>query len=77
MQVEPFQIYWKELKILGSFLNPKCFPDALRLLSEMSSAGWLDVQSLGIEIFDLSQFQEALHRLKTRAASKVLFAIHQ
>jgi len=75
IEIEPFQVYWKELKILGSFLNPRCFPEAIRLLNEINSNNWIKLDGMGVEKFPLRQHDRALARLKRGEASKIFFEI--
>jgi len=75
IQIEPFQIYWKELKLLGSFLNPRCFPEAIRLLNDINSNKWIKLDQMGVEKYPLHDYGRALERLKTGVASKILFQV--
>uniref|UniRef100_H2ZFL7 Enoyl reductase (ER) domain-containing protein n=1 Tax=Ciona savignyi TaxID=51511 RepID=H2ZFL7_CIOSA len=75
MAVEPFQIYWKELKIVGCFTNPKCFDDSLTLLTELAEKGYLVYEKLGIKTFELKQYETALASLKAGTASKAVFKL--
>lgn len=75
IEVEPFQIYWKELKISGSFINPFCFGEAVDLLKDLKGKGLLEVEELGVDIFDLKDYEKALESLKTGKAAKVMFKL--
>lgn len=75
MQLEPFQVFWKELTIIGSFINPYCFEDTMPLMDDLSKGGYLDYDKLGIKLFTLDQFAEALESLKTGSASKAVFQV--
>ncbi len=77
IEIEPFQIYWKELRLLGSFLNPNSFPEAIRLLDELNAKGWIDLERMGVEKFQLRDFRPALDRLRKGLASKVFFSLGQ
>uniref|UniRef100_H2ZFL5 Enoyl reductase (ER) domain-containing protein n=1 Tax=Ciona savignyi TaxID=51511 RepID=H2ZFL5_CIOSA len=71
ISIEPFQIYWKELKIVGSFTNPLCFVDTMNLLAELQNKHLLDFNKLGIKVFSLSDYKNAFKDLKSGNASKV------
>lgn len=76
IEVEPFQIYWKELRITGSFINPFCFEEAVSLLKDLKGKGLLNLDKLGVRVFDLKEYEEALKSLKTGTAAKVMFKLH-
>jgi len=75
VEIEPFQIYWKELKLMGSFLNPKCFDESIRLLDEINSKGWIELAKMGVEKHKLFNHEKALTRLRSGQASKIFFEI--
>lgn len=68
------QIYKKELSIIGVNINPYCFSKGLALVQSMSEK-YLDYSKLGIEIFSLSQYKEALDALKKGNISKAIFKL--
>ncbi|CAK9798242.1 Sorbitol dehydrogenase [Anthophora plagiata] len=70
--IEPFQIYMKELQIVGVNINPFTFPKGLCLLSAMAER-YLNYEKLGIKVFPLSQYREALDSLKKGEISKAVF----
>ncbi|CAG4948972.1 unnamed protein product [Parnassius apollo] len=72
--VNPFQIYDKELTIIGVKINPFSFPKAIGWLKAMGSR-YLDYDKLGVKTFKLSQYQEALNDLKAGAISKAIFKV--
>ena len=75
VEIEPFQIYWKELKLMGSFLNPKCFDESIRLLDEINSKGWIELAKMGVEKHKLFNHEKALTRLRSGQASKIFFEV--
>lgn len=75
IEVEPFQIYWKELRIAGSFINPFCFGEAVDLLKDLKGKGLLEVEKIGVQIFDLKDYEQALESLKTGKAAKAMFKL--
>lgn len=66
------QIYKKELSIVGVLINPYCFSKGLALVQSMSEK-YLDYNKLGIKVFLLSQYKEALDALKKGDISKAIF----
>ncbi|KAF7405225.1 hypothetical protein HZH66_004131 [Vespula vulgaris] len=63
MSIEPYQIFKKELSIVGVNINPHTFPRSLSLLEAMADQ-YLDFDKLGIKVYTLSQYREALETLK-------------
>ncbi|XP_072757798.1 sorbitol dehydrogenase [Anoplolepis gracilipes] len=74
MSIEPFQIYKKELTIIGVIINPYSFLKGLALLRPMSEK-YLDYNKLGIKVYSLSQYKEALDALKEGEISKAVFKL--
>ncbi|XP_072758256.1 sorbitol dehydrogenase-like [Anoplolepis gracilipes] len=74
MSIEPFQIYKKELTIIGAFVNPFSFLKGLALLQSLSEK-YLDYNKLGIKVYSLSQYEEALEALKKGQISKAVFKL--
>ncbi|XP_077970549.1 uncharacterized protein LOC120328946 [Styela clava] len=75
IEIEPFQIYWKELKIAGSFINPFCFEEAVAFLKDLKEYKLLDLQKFGVKTFDLSEYKAAFTTLKSGEVSKVIFRL--
>lgn len=65
-------MYKKELTIVGVNVNPFSFPKAMALVAAMSDS-YLDFEKLGIGLFKLSQYQEALSALKNGEITKAIF----
>ncbi|XP_012263700.2 D-altritol 5-dehydrogenase-like [Athalia rosae] len=72
LRIKPFEIYMKELTVFGVNINPFTFPKALSLVTAMADK-YLDYKKLGIGIYKLSQYQEALNALKNGDISKAVF----
>ncbi|KAL0809358.1 hypothetical protein ABMA28_011563 [Loxostege sticticalis] len=70
--VNPFQIYDKELTLIGVKINPFSFPNAIGWLKAMGSR-YVDYEKLGVKTYKLSEYQKALDDLKVGAISKALF----
>jgi len=73
IKVNPFQIYYKELKIIGSLINPYTFPDAISMVHNMDK--YLVYESLGIKMFHLQDYETALQALKTGTITKAIFEV--
>lgn len=68
------QVYVNELTIVGVNINPFTFPKALSLVKAMSDK-YLNYEKLGIGVYTLSQYQEALAALRKGEVSKVVFKL--
>ncbi|TBU22543.1 NADP+-dependent D-mannitol dehydrogenase [Dichomitus squalens] len=56
------KIFIDEIKIVGSFSQPNCFPRAV---------AYLDVKGLVTDVFKLSEYQQALDKHKSRDVGKI------
>ncbi|XP_076164139.1 sorbitol dehydrogenase [Ptiloglossa arizonensis] len=74
LTIEPFQVYMKELNIVGVNINPFTFPKGLALLHAMADR-YLNYDNLGIKIYPLSEYNEALEALKRGDISKAVFKL--
>lgn len=72
--VNPFQIYLKELTIIGIKINPYTFLNAIGWLKAMGSR-YLDYEKLGVKTYALKDYEEALRDLKAGTVSKAMFKI--
>ncbi|GBP56615.1 D-arabinitol dehydrogenase 1 [Eumeta japonica] len=70
--LNPFQIYQKELTIIGININPFSFPNAIGWIKAMGDR-YVNYESLGIKTYALSEFQNALDDLKKGLVSKAIF----
>lgn len=64
----------KELQIVGVNINPFTFPKGLGLLRAMADT-YLKYEKMGIKVFPLSQYREALDTLKKGEISKAVFKL--
>ncbi|TBU48043.1 NADP+-dependent D-mannitol dehydrogenase [Dichomitus squalens] len=62
VQWSPAKIFIDEIKIVGSFSQPNCFPRAV---------AYLDVKGLVTDVFKLSEYQQALDKHKSRDVGKI------
>ena len=74
IKLNPFDIYFKEIKLIGSLINPFTFPRAIQLVQDMGK-DYLSYQKLGVEMFKLEDYAQALATLKSGKISKAVFEI--
>ncbi|KAJ1520739.1 hypothetical protein ONE63_003834 [Megalurothrips usitatus] len=74
MSISPFDVYKKELTILGVMVNPFSFNKSIGFLESMNEK-YLSFEKLGVGEFQLSQYAEALQKLRERAVSKAVFRV--
>uniref|UniRef100_A0A2A4JDD1 Enoyl reductase (ER) domain-containing protein n=1 Tax=Heliothis virescens TaxID=7102 RepID=A0A2A4JDD1_HELVI len=74
--LNPFEIYKKELTIVGIKMNPFSFPSAIHWLKAMGSR-YLDYHKLGVKTYSLSQYKEAIEDLKKGTVAKAMFKVIQ
>ncbi|XP_058800801.1 D-altritol 5-dehydrogenase-like isoform X3 [Phymastichus coffea] len=72
VSINPYQMYKKEIQICSVNINPYTFPKAIGLLQAMNDT-YLSFEKLGIGIYKLSQYKEALDALKRGEISKAMF----
>lgn len=72
ISVSPFEVYMKELNIIGVNINPFTFPKGIALVQAMSDK-YLCFDKLGIKVYKLSEYREALGALKRGDISKAVF----
>ncbi|BES99346.1 Sorbitol dehydrogenase [Nesidiocoris tenuis] len=75
ISISPFDIFRKELTVVGSIINPWSFPPALGIMEAMGDR-YLDYYKLGIEEFKMKDVQKALGVLEKATAAKAVFAIN-
>ena len=76
IKLDPFQIYNKEVTIVGSLINPYTFPKAILLVKDMGEK-YLNYDKLGVKKFQLQDYPAALESLKKGDIAKAVFQIHQ
>jgi len=74
ISISPFWVYRKELKILGVLVNPFTIVQSIDLVNSMKDK--LDFKKLGIQMFQLKDFSNALKGLASGDISKAVFQIH-
>ena len=80
----PEEIFRKELTIMGTLINPNTFEEAVQTVSGMCGGEengggmkYLDIEGLGIRMFELQDYQLAMEALKKGEISKAMFQISQ
>lgn len=73
--INPFQIYDKELTIIGVKINPFSFPNALGWLKAMGNR-YVNYEKLGVKTYALSEYESALKDLRAGLVSKAMFKIN-
>lgn len=67
-----YQIFMKELKIVGVNINPFAFPRALELVRAMADR-YLQYDKLNIRLYELRDYKVALETLRKGEISKAVF----
>jgi D-arabinitol dehydrogenase (NADP+) len=68
---EPFQIFRKELSILGSVINPFTFSRAIDWIQKIQ----IPLEKLGVQFYPLSEYHSALDQAENQTANKVIFSM--
>jgi len=71
VSIPPFQIFKKELTLIGSLINPFSFPTALEIIEQIQVA----LNKLDIKYFDLKEYTEAFATAKSGKYTKVIFKL--
>ncbi|XP_060533536.1 uncharacterized protein LOC132706296 [Cylas formicarius] len=74
ISVSPYQLYAKEAKIFAINVNPYSFVKAVGFMEAMGSR-YLDYEKLGIKVFKLQDYQEAMELLKKGTIAKAVFRL--
>ena len=74
-RLRPYEIFEKELTIMGSNIDPFTFKEAVSITESLHRSGLLDLKRLGVEIFPLENFRLAIEELKKGTISKAMFRI--
>ena len=75
IKIDPYEIYFKELVIIGSLINPNTFPRAIELVKELGALGYLDFERLCTKKFTLQDYPAALDALKKGEVAKAIFEV--
>ncbi len=74
MTIHPAEFMLREVSIIGTLINPFTYPKTIQLVANMANR-YLDYDKLGIEVFALEKYEEAISRLKSGSISKAVFKI--
>ncbi|XP_052133652.1 D-altritol 5-dehydrogenase [Frankliniella occidentalis] len=74
MSISPYEIYKKELTILGVMVNPFSFNKSIGFLEAMGDK-YLNFDKLGVRVYQLNQYEEAMQELRNRNISKAVFQV--
>ena len=69
---------------MGTLINPNTFEEAVQTVSGMCGGDgngtgmkYLDIEALGIQMYDLEDYKSAMEALKKGEISKAMFQISQ
>ena len=69
---------------MGTLINPNTFKEAVQTVSGMSARNgstkgmnYLDIEGLGIQLYDLHDYETAMESLRLGNISKAMFQISQ
>ncbi|CAH1240694.1 SORD [Branchiostoma lanceolatum] len=71
LSFNPHDAWMKEITILTSRINPFCFPKAIGLVNNMA-ADYLSFEKLGVKVFSMHDYQDAIEMLKKGEITKAL-----
>lgn len=74
ISIAPYELFAKELTIMGVKINPFTFPKALGLMQSLCDQ-FLVYEKLGIKVFKLSEFEKAIEDLKKGTIAKAMFHV--
>ena len=63
---------FQELTIIGSLINPCTYARAVELASSLGPR-YLDYEKLGVAVFDVADYEDAIQQLKKGAIAKAVF----
>ncbi|KAG8327616.1 hypothetical protein J6590_015647 [Homalodisca vitripennis] len=72
IRISPFDMFLKELSIVGSALNPYSFQNAINLINAMGSR-YMEFEKLGVQLFSPEKHEEAFDSLRKGKISKAVF----
>jgi len=72
VSLSPYLLVSREISVLGSKINPHTFERATLLAADLFPR-YLQLEALGVEVFPLERYQEAVAKLKAGEISKAMF----
>lgn len=70
--ISPKDIFQKELKIIGTRINPYTFPKCLNFIEALGDC-YLKYDNIGVKTFNLQNFENAIEELKKGSIAKAVF----
>ncbi|XP_046989678.1 D-arabinitol dehydrogenase 1-like [Schistocerca americana] len=71
---KPFLIMMNEISVVGTHVNQWSFPEARAMMSVLGPK-YIDYQKLGVKIFSLADYEQAIAEMKSGTISKAVFKI--
>jgi len=71
ININPFQVFQKELTIFGSVINPHTFPKSIDLIKTLN----ISLEKIGVKFFSLNEYKIALDAAKSGIYTKVIFKL--
>ena len=72
IKINPFQVFQKELTILGSVINPYTFPASIDFIKSIN----ISLEEIGVKFFSLKEYNVALEAAKSGINTKVFFKLN-
>ena len=72
IKINPFQIFQKELTILGSVINPFTFQESIDFIKTIN----IPLEEIGVKFFSLKEYNVALEAAKSGKNTKVIFKLN-
>ncbi|KAH1018360.1 hypothetical protein HUJ05_006147 [Dendroctonus ponderosae] len=74
ISVSPFELYAREITIFAVNVNPFSMVKSVGFIEAMGSR-YIDYERLGVQVFPLGSYQQALDLLKTGTIAKAIFQL--
>ncbi len=71
IQINPFQMFKKELTLIGSVINPFAFSGAIELIKQIQ----LPIENLGVQFYHLTEYHKAIEEVKSGRVTKGIFVM--
>ena len=72
MELSPFDVYFRELTIVGSFIQPNTYKRAIDKIVSLNKNDRLDFDILKVKTYSLKDYKEALSELKSKTITKAI-----
>ncbi|KAK9884335.1 hypothetical protein WA026_005285 [Henosepilachna vigintioctopunctata] len=74
ISISPYEIFDKELKIIGVKVNPYSYVNSIGMVEAMGDR-YLNFDNLGIGLYPLKDYQKAIEALKKGSIAKAIFKL--